>query len=178
MRIQPRSLAAALSSDMRNLAATAAMEGQELTIAEARAAIAAARQGDGLAVVGLAECGLKGWYQEGVLDVLTARPGDLHDPEAFAVMAVGGSMRPAGIFPGFLCLCSPQERIDPGDAIYIQRRDGTASIKLYRGGDADWIELAGYRPPDEAGAQAAYTERLLRNQVVTIAPVVYVKRKL
>lgn len=131
-----------------------------------------------LPVLGLAECGLKGWYQEGALAVRAARPGDLHDRDAFAVIAIGESMRPAGIWPGHLCLCSPLDRYDVGDAVYVLKHDGTASIKLFGGHDRGWIILSGYLPPGEDGAQTPYVERLRSNQVHRIATVIYVKRKL
>lgn len=104
--------------------------------------------------------------------------GDLHDPDAFAIMAVGDSLRPAGIWPGFLCLCSPRDHYDKGDVVFVERSDGTASLKLFDREDADWIDLAGYLPPDEHGHQMPYTERLARDYVRRIATVVYVKRKL
>lgn len=134
--------------------------------------------GAGLPVLSLAKCGLKGWYKEGTLAVRAARPGDLHDPDAFAVMAVGDSLRPAGIWPGFLCMCSPRSRYDRGDAVFVGRKDRTASLKLLESEDPEWIALAGYLPPDDDGKQVLYTERLRRDQVHRIATVVYVKRKL
>ena len=134
--------------------------------------------GESLAVLGLAECGLEGWFNEGALAVRAARPGDLADPEAFAVMATGDSMVPAGIMPGFLCICSPRTPYDPGDAVVIERNDGKATIKVLQKFDADWLYLMGYLAPDEAGDQKPFTDQLSRSTIRRIATIVYVKRKL
>ena len=129
-------------------------------------------------VIGLAECGLRGWYQEDSLAVSATRPADVQDPDAFAVMATGSSMKPAGILPGFLCICSPATPCDVGDAVFLERRDGAASIKLYLGQDADWLMLRGYLPPDADGAQPPYDEKIRLTEIRRIATVLYVKRKL
>ena len=130
-------------------------------------------------VLGLAECGLKGWYQEGPMRVRAMRPGDLLDPQAFAVIAIGKSMQPAGIEQGFLCFCSPAVSPDSGDAIYVERRsDKAASIKLYGRAEPEWIHLQGWLDPDDAGRQAPYTEQLKRSDVARLAVIIYVKRKL
>ena len=141
-------------------------------------AAAATRRPGGVPVLGLAECGLRGWYQEDNLAVHATRPGDVQDPDAFAVMATGTSMKPAGIFPGFLCICSPATPCDVGDAVFLERRDGAASIKLFLGQDVDWLLLRGYLPPDAGGAQPPYDEKVRLTEMRRIATVVYVKRKL
>ena len=129
-------------------------------------------------VLGFAECGLKGWYQESPMAVFALRPADLADATAFAVIAIGTSMRPAGISPGFLCFCSPAVAPDSGDRVYIERRDGTASIKIYLGRCEIWLHLRGWLEPDQAGRQEPYDEQLRLDQVARLAPVVYIKLKL
>ena len=129
-------------------------------------------------VIGLAECGLKGWYQESTLAISATRPGDLFDPEAFAVIAIGASMRPAGILEGFLCFCSPRTAADKGDRVYIERRDGTASIKEYVKRDETWLHLQGWLDPDESGRQEPYGDQVKLDQVGRLATVVYIKLKL
>ena len=131
-----------------------------------------------MSVVGLAECGLKGWYQEGVMAVRAARPGDLQDPDAFAVIATGTSMQPAGILNGFLCFCSPRDSHSTGDAVFIETTDHRASIKMVIGEDSEWLVLQGWLNPDDTGRQEPYTEKLRRNHIKRIATVIYVKRKL
>lgn len=147
--------------------------------------------GPGMAVLGLAQCGLKGWYQEGRMAATTGRPGDLTDPDAFAVLAVGRSMQPAGIFDGFLCFCSPADAYGPGDAVFVRKRDGTASIKLFVEENDDWLTLKGYLAPEDedgdgggagggfdAGPQKSYFEQISRREIDCVATVIYVKRKL
>lgn len=131
----------------------------------------------GVPVIGLAECGLKGWYQRGPLAVNAARPGDFFDPDGFAVVAIGQSMVPAGIFEGFVCFCSPATRPSPGDAVYIERNNNVATIKLYNGQTGEWLSLTGWLD-EEAGRREPYTERLLVSDIRRLAPVIYVKRKL
>lgn len=128
-------------------------------------------------VLGLAECGLRGWYQRDTLSVTASRPGDLVDPEGFAVMAIGQSMVPAGIVQGQLCFCSPRTAPSAGDAIYVERSDGAATLKVYRGTEGEWLVLEGWLDP-VAGRREPYTDRLLLATVKRIAPVIYVKRKL
>jgi transcriptional regulator with XRE-family HTH domain len=139
--------------------------------------VATPRATAGVAVMGLAECGLKGWYQQDLLAVTASRPGDFVDPDGFAVMAVGQSMVPAGILQGQLCFCSPRTPPSTGDAVYVERSDGAATIKLYRGTEGEWLVLEGWLDPVE-GRREAYTDRLLLVTVKRIAPVIYVKRKL
>lgn len=132
---------------------------------------------EGVLLLGLAECGLRGWYQRDALSVRASRPGDFIDPEGFAVIAVGHSMVPAGIEQGFICYCSPRTSAADGDAIYIERSDGAATLKLYRGREDRWLVLQGWLDPEE-GVQKPFTDRLLLATVRRIAPVIYVKRKL
>jgi phage repressor protein C with HTH and peptisase S24 domain len=130
-------------------------------------------------VLGLAECGLAGWYQDGPMAVRAARPGDLRDPNAFAVLAVGDSMIPAGISPGYLCFCSPADPADIGDAVYVERADGHATIKLFGGAKDGWVRLQGWLPRQNGdGGQESYIDRIRIDNVIKIATVIYVKRKL
>jgi phage repressor protein C with HTH and peptisase S24 domain len=135
------------------------------------------RQLAGVPVVGLAECGLKGWYQRDPLTVSASRPGDFFDPDGFAVIAVGQSMVPAGIFEGFLCFCSPGTSPSKGDAIYIERADGAAALKVFSGWEGEWLSLLGWLD-EKDGRREPYTDRLLRSAVRRIATVIYIKRKL
>lgn len=134
--------------------------------------------GGTLPVVGLAECGIEGWYDEARLEVRTVRPADLLDPDAFGVLAVGLSLKPAGILPGFLCLCSPAAAPASGDVVFVKDHEGRAGLKIFLSDDGEWIEFQGYMGPDEDGSQRPYLERLAKAHILKLAPVVYVKRKL
>jgi transcriptional regulator with XRE-family HTH domain len=127
-----------------------------------------------LPVTGLAECGLRGWYSEYRLAVVTARPRDLEDPEAFAVVAVGESMVPRGIRPGFLCLCSPAAALARETVVYVEKVDGSASLKEWLGEEAGFVILRGWLPPED-GRQDSYEDRIARSTVRRLAPVVYIK---
>ena len=128
--------------------------------------------------VGLADCGLGAWCTTSEMRVNANAPDDLLDPDAFAVLTTGNSMLPAGIPPGILCFCSPNTRFTAGDAVYVQRYDNTASIKIFQKRDDKWYYLLGYGSPDAEGAQKIFTERLALNAAKRIAPVIWEKRKL
>lgn len=130
-----------------------------------------------LRLIGLAECGLKGWYQGDSMAVTVTRPGDLVDPAAFAVIAIGRSMEPEGIRAGYLCFCSPSTPATEGDAVYIGRRDGKGSIKRFRALGGGWLTLEGWVAEGDAPL-APYTEKVALSEVNRLAPVIYVKRKL
>lgn len=132
-------------------------------------------------VIGMAACGIQGWFNRDPLTVRAAWPGGVTDPDAFGVMAVGLSLRPAGIEPGFLCLCAPSASLDTGDLVFVERSDGHVSLKRYDGQGSkgkDWIRLAGWLNPDSAGRQAPYIDESDLTYIKRLAPVIYVKRKL
>lgn len=135
-------------------------------------------QQGGVPILGMAKCGLQGWSQSTPLNIKASRPGDLHLPNIFCVMAIGNSMIPAGILQGQLCYCNPHDRYESGDAIYVERMDNTATIKLFLGADETHMTLQGWLDPDNEGRQQEYTEQVRLDQVRRAATVIYVKRKL
>lgn len=136
------------------------------------------RRSRSIPVVSLAECGLKGWYRREEMAVAATAPPDLADPDAFAVIAVGTCMVLEGVRAGYLCFCSPATTPAPGDLVYLEERSGNASLKIFVSADAEWVEFRGYRPPNEAGAQAPYIDKRTRASLARVATVVYVKRRL
>lgn len=129
-----------------------------------------------LTVFGFAECGLQGWYNESRYQITTAL--DWPDPDLYAVIAAGHSMAPEGIHPGFICIISPNTRVQKGDAVLIRRRDGAATIKVYVREDKEWLYVTGWLDPESPGAtQLPYSDQIRRDAVEKIAPVVMVKRK-
>lgn len=126
-------------------------------------------------VKGLAECGIAGWYQEMPLGLMASAPEALEaDPKAVAVVAVGDSMRPAGISPGDLVFCQPGTP-QGGDSVLVELVDGTAAIKRWGGRDGDWITLAGWLPPDAGGVQMPYEDRRAASQVAQLMVVAAVR---
>lgn len=129
-------------------------------------------------VVGLASCGTSGWYNPGPLALRVPMPVDYPaDSDIIAVIAIGTSMNPDGIREGNLVFCDPAVTPEPGDAVYIEQTNGTASIKRFLRQDLEWIYLQGWGKPDEHGQQKPYTERFTHEAVLRIACVVVVKRK-
>lgn len=134
---------------------------------------------EGLAVIGLAECGLQGWFQEGELAVRTACPPDLAtDPQAFAVMAAGTSMQPDGIRPGYICLCTPSASPKQGEAVYVEDHKNRAALKIFIQQDETWLTLKGWLAPETDGRQKPYIDQRRLSEIRRIAPVIYVKRRL
>ncbi|MBY0430069.1 MAG: hypothetical protein K2Q10_02645, partial [Rhodospirillales bacterium] len=95
-----------------------------------------------------------------------------------AVLAVGTSMVPAGLCQGYLCFCSPHDQPLAGDAVFIERMDGKASIKLFLSAGPEWVNVKGWLDADPNGHQEPYFEDIKRTQIKRLAPVIYVKRKL
>lgn len=131
----------------------------------------------GVPLIGLAACGLTGWYNPGPLAMRVPLPVGGHAEGLFAVLAVGTSMQPDGIRQGYVLFCDPALTPEMGDAVFIQKTDGTASVKHFKGQDDDWVNLQGWLEPDASGTQKPYTERLSRGSVTSMACVVLVKRK-
>lgn len=129
-------------------------------------------------VIGLASCGLSGWYNPGPLALRAPVPfGCSPAPSLFAVIAVGKSMQPEGIRQGYLLFCDSAVTPDKGDSVYVEKKDGTASIKKYMGQDDQWLQLQGWLEPDDQGAQKPYVEKVLTEIIGKIACVVLIKLK-
>lgn len=129
-------------------------------------------------VIALGNCGKTDWYSPNPMALRTALPVDYpYTPNLFAVMAVGTSMQPEGIRQGYILFCNPSASIDPGDAVYVEKKDGTASIKKYLKQDERLLHLQGWSEPQNNGGQAPYYEELELSQVRRIVCVVVVKRK-
>lgn len=132
----------------------------------------------GVPIIALAACGYD-WCTHERLNATAPRPGDhSHNPDLFAVLAIGDSMRPAGIEPGFIVYCDPHSNLDVNDVVFVERDNGTISLKMFRGVDGAWIMLEAWTPPDSQGAQQIYTASTPSSRIVRLIPVVYVKRKM
>lgn len=128
-------------------------------------------------VVGLANCGDGSWYTPGNLPLRATMPVDYpYTPNMFAVLAVGTSMQPEGIKQGYVLFCDPSAGIDVGDAVYVEKADGSASVKKYLKNDNGKIHLQGWSEPKD-GTQKPYFEEVAQSQIKRLACVVVVKRK-
>lgn len=124
-------------------------------------------------VVGLAACGVKGWNC--VMPITMSAVLPISD-SMIAVIAAGESMVPAGIGPGHICYCDPDQQPLAGDAAYILRRDGLATIKIYLGESKTGPNYIGFKGWLRNGDE--YTDDILESQIETLAPVVFVRRRI
>ena len=130
-------------------------------------------------VLGLASCGVQGWEQVMPIAVSTTLP--VISESMVAVIAAGESMLPAGIAPGHICYCDPEQSPLAGDAVYVTRRDGLATIKVFLGeGErgADWIRFKGWLPSNGNGQRKEFFIDVLATEVKGMAPVIYVRRRI
>jgi transcriptional regulator with XRE-family HTH domain len=130
-------------------------------------------------VLGLAACDVEGWDQ--VMPIAISSTLPVVSESMVAVIATGESMLPAGIAPGHICYCDPEQPPLTGDAVYLSRKDGLATIKVYIGESergADWIKLKGWLPSNGTGLRKEYFIDLLAKEVATLAPVIYVRRRI
>lgn len=129
-------------------------------------------------MVGLASCGMEGWNKVTSISV-SASPIVLGQ-NAMAVIAAGESMVPAGIACGQICYCDPDQAPLEGDAVYLLRQDNTATVKIYLGATIKrgWIGLKGWLDKDTTGERKSFRFEVPEDEVVTLAPVMYVRRRL
>jgi len=129
-------------------------------------------------LLGFAECGLKGWYAPGVIPLRVAAPVDYpYTTGLMAVVTFGRSMEPDGIREGNILYCDPSREPDAKDAVYIARKDGKASIKQFLSRNEKTVRVKGWLDPDEHGNYPSYIEEIAISEIVTLAPVVQIKRK-
>lgn len=128
-------------------------------------------------VVGLAACGLAGWYNPSHLAISAQYPFGTAASGMFAVIAVGESMIPDGIRQGHLLFCNPHAPLEDRDAIFVEKKDGTVAIKQYAGKNEEWLLLQGWLDPDDKGQQKPYQEKLAMSSIKQIAVVVATKRR-
>lgn len=129
-------------------------------------------------LIGLAACGYDSFTAERRSMTAPAPDGEAEESGMFAVMALGPSMLPAGVAPGFLAYCDPGREAEIGDMVLVERKNGTLSLKMYGGAEGAWTLLQGWLPPDATGIQQPYTSREETDAIARVAPVVYIKRKL
>lgn len=128
-------------------------------------------------VIGMATCHLKGWYNTSPLAITTPVPMPDASDRVFAVLAVGHSMVPAGIKPGHVVFCDPDVSPAPGDVIFIERADGSASLKRLQELAGEWLTVEGWLDPDSSGQQKPYSEKLSLSTVRRLASVLFIRIK-
>lgn len=128
-------------------------------------------------VIGLATCGIKGWFNPSPTAMSTPAPSPAATESAFAVLAVGHSMVPRGIQPGHVLFCDPGVKPSLNDVVYIEKADGTASVKGLKNLDDAWVTIEGWLEPDSDGQQKPYLEKLALAAVKRLVSVVFIRIK-
>lgn len=129
-------------------------------------------------VNGLAVCGLPG-IEQGMPYAVTASPIVLSS-RAFAVLARGDSMVPAGIGIGHMCYCDPEQTPLPGEAVFLKCRNETGALKLFMGrGELEgFTSFKGWLEKDKNGRQKDFTIQVVDEDIEVVATVILVRRRL
>ena len=131
-------------------------------------------------LVGLAECGLKGWSTEMQMAATTTVP-EFHK-DMLAALAIGDSMEPAGIRPGNIVYCDPRLEPRVGEPVYVTRKsgigDGTATVKIYQGQEDGWLKLYGWLPKKDGELHLVdFCMKEPLEFVESIVPVVMIRKR-
>ncbi|HAS89135.1 MAG TPA: hypothetical protein DCS48_07495 [Desulfovibrio sp.] len=132
-------------------------------------------------LIGLAECGVEGWSTQMEGMAATTQVPDVHE-DMIAALAIGDSMEPAGIKPGNVIFADPRLTPNPGDIVYVVRRDGrgegTATVKIYQGETDGWLELCGWLPKKHSeNGQKKFCIKEKLEYVEVVAPVVMIRKR-
>lgn len=131
-------------------------------------------------LMGFASCGKEGWGGRMTYPVPVEEPHGR--PGMVAVMATGESMIPEGIGHGMVCFCDPNAPPMPGECVYVEKKDGTATLKRFLGGGqmeggGEAIRLQGWTDMQDGKAQEPFVICIDQEEVTTIAPVIYIQRR-
>lgn len=130
-----------------------------------------------LPVLGLVPCGIEGWHTINPIPIAATLPVT---SSMFAVIAAGESMVPAGIAPGQICYCDPDQSAFAGEAVYVSAVDGRATIKEFTGeapGKPGTLRFRGWKETQN-GKRKEFFLDLKDKDVEKIAPVIFVRRRL
>lgn len=136
-------------------------------------------------VIGFASCSYIGWSGEMTIPMSATAPHITS--RTIAVMASGESMIPAGIGHGHICYCEPGLEPLRGDIVYVRRHDNCGTLKTFLGwgleagvpeATAGELCLRGWNDRDENGRQRELTITVDKILVKTVAPVVFVRRRM
>lgn len=93
-----------------------------------------------------------------------------------AVQASDNTYAPIGFFMGNIAYCNPHALPRREEALFVQRKDGSASIRLWLGyADSQHICLRGCTPQPE---QAFFEETIEASTVRCLAPVILIQRRI
>lgn len=133
-----------------------------------------------LAAIGFASCGVNGWSGRMTHSTVVAAPHLW--PDMFCVIASGESMIPEGIGHGHYVFCAPKIPPVPGECVYVETIDGKGALKRFLGekdikGTGAGIHLLGWLDKDDKGQQKPFELTIDKSIVKTLAPVVYIQRR-
>lgn len=133
-----------------------------------------------LAAIGFASCGINGWAGKMTHSTVVAAPHLW--PDMFCVIASGESMIPEGIGHGHYVFCAPNLPPVPGECVYIETTDGKGALKRFLGeneinGTGAGIHLLGWLDKDSKGQQKPFELTISKSIIKTLAPVVYIQRR-
>ncbi len=132
---------------------------------------------DNVPIIGLASCSIAGWFNHAPVALTAPIPAGCSSGSIFAVVTVGLSMCPSGICPGYVLYCNPDIQPESKDIIFIEKSDGTASIKHLSAMGENLVTVQGWLDPDENGRQLPYSEQIPIAAVKRIACVFCVRIK-
>lgn len=130
-----------------------------------------------LPVLGLVPCGIEGWHTINPIPIAATLPVT---SSMFAVIAAGESMVSAGIAPGQICYCDPDQSAFAGEAVYVSAVDGRATIKEFTGespGKPGTLRFRGWQKLRDGKREQFFLD-LEDKDVEKIAPVIFVRRRL
>ena len=105
--------------------------------------------------------------EKGAILHWTARPGSLHDPDAYGVRICGDSMLPAHR-PNMIALVSPGLRVQDGDEVYVEFASGECLVRLVHTIQGGFM-LQAYNP--------AHTARFVKPREVRAMHVILYSRR-
>lgn len=140
----------------------------------------AAQPQQALAAIGFASCGINGWAGKMTHSTVVTAPHLW--PDMFCVIASGESMIPEGIGHGHYVFCAPNLPPVAGECVYVETTDGKGALKRFLGekdikGAGAGIHLLGWLDKDDKGKQKPFELTISKSIIKTLAPVVYVQRR-
>lgn len=135
---------------------------------------------EALAAIGFASCGINGWA--GKMTHATVVTAPHLWPDMFCVIASGESMIPEGIGHGHYVFCAPNLPPVAGECVYVETTDGKGALKRFLGekdikGTGAGIHLLGWLDRNSKGQQKSFEITISKELVKTLAPVVYIQRR-
>ncbi|MDL2272126.1 helix-turn-helix domain-containing protein, partial [Desulfovibrio sp. OttesenSCG-928-I05] len=128
-------------------------------------------------VLGFAASAVSGWYVPNTLAMHVPLALESPEKDVFAVVMTGHCMEPDGIRQGHVLFCAAGMVPEPGDAVFIERCNGTVGVRRFEGQDKQWLYVQAWKDPDTEGRQVSFTEKLAPDSIKTLACVMVIRRR-